>query len=181
MALALAPAPPRVRTTRGRESVQGLALLLVFALLASCGGDPETPEARIGALIDSMEQAVEARAVKQAAGMLHGQYKDDRHPDRSAAIRTLAAYLRRHSSIHLFSLVDSIDVSPDGTAATAVVYVAMSGVAIDSVETLATVRADLYRFDLDLNLGDGDWRILRSRWRRADISVLRRAGAPAAR
>lgn len=152
-------------------------LPLAFVLLAACGGDAAPPEERIGALIDTMEQAVEAGSVEQAAELLHPNYRDDTHPNKPAAMRMLAAYLRRHSGIHLFSVVDSIDLAPDGAGAHAVIYVAMSGVVVDSVETLARLRADLYRFDLELGLLEGDWRILHGRWERADIAILQRGPA----
>ena len=44
----------------GTKGIRRCALLLAFALLAACGGDPAPPEERIGALIDAMEQAIEA-------------------------------------------------------------------------------------------------------------------------
>ena len=164
----------------GTKGIRRCALLLAFALLAACGGDPAPPEERIGALIDAMEQAIEAGSVEQAAELLHPNYRDDTHPNNPAAMSILAAFLRRHSGIHLFSVVDSIDLAPDGACEHAVIYVAMSGVAVDSVETLARLRADLYRFDLDLGLLGGDWRILHGRWQRADIAMLQRGPATSA-
>ena len=164
----------------GTRAVCGFALLVGSALLVSCGGDPAHPEERIGALIDAMEQAVEAGSLEQAAELLHPNYRDDTHPNKLAAMRMLAAYLRRHSGIHLFSMVDTIDLAPGGAGATVVVYVAMSGVAVDSVATLARIRADLYRFDLELGLLEGDWRILHGRWQHADISMLQPGPATSA-
>jgi hypothetical protein len=170
----------RCASAVGSKIVRACALLLASALLVACGGDPASPEERIGALIDAMEQAVEAGSVEQAAELLHPNYRDDIYPNKSAAMRMLAAYLRRHSGIHLFSVVDTIDLAPDGAGANAVIYVAMSGVAVDSVETLARLRADLYRFDVELGLLEGDWRVLHGRWERADIAMLQRGPATSA-
>ena len=164
----------------GSTIVRARALLLASALLASCGGDPASPEERIGALIDAMEQAVETGSVEQAAVLLHPNYRDDIYPNKFAAMRILAAYLRRHSGIHLFSVVDTIDLAPDGAGANSVIYFAMIGVAVDSVETLSRLRADLYRFDVELGLLEGDWRILHGRWERADIAMLQRGPAKSA-
>lgn len=148
---------------------------MLCALLVACGGDPAAPEDRIGLLIDSMEQAVEAGSAEEAAGLLHRQYRDATHPDRAAASRSLAAYLRRHRGIHLITSLTSVDLAPEGGSAQAVVYVAMSGVMVESVDALAGLRADFYRFELDLALNGGDWSILHSRWRRTDVSEWRAA------
>ena len=148
---------------------------MLSALLVACGGDPATPKDRVGSLIDSMEQAVEAGSATDAAGLLHPQYRDATHPDRAAASRSLSNYLRRHRGIHLITSLTSVDVAPDGTSAQAVVYVAMSGVVAGSIDALAGLRADFYRFELDVALNGGDWRILHSRWRRTDVSEWRAA------
>ncbi len=140
---------------------------ILMLLLAACGEPDDTPEEQVRQLIDAMEQAVEAGSVKEAAGLLHSDYSDRWHPDRRAAARSLFGYLRRHDNIHLFTLIRSITVTPSQDAADAVVYVAMSGMPVESVETLLSVKADLYRFDVSLAKLDRDWRVRSARWERA--------------
>ena len=144
-----------------------LALAILMLVLAACGGPDDTPEAQVRQLIDAMEQAVESGSVKDATGLLHSDYSDRWHPDRRAAARSLFGYLRRHDNIHLFTLIKSIVVTPSQDAADAVVYVAMSGTPVDSIEALVSVKADLYRFDVSLATLDGDWRVRSARWERA--------------
>ena len=142
-------------------------LAAVVVLLSACGGPDDTPEARVRQLIGAMEQAVESGSVKSAAELLHADYSDQWHPDRRAASRSLFGYLRRHDNIHLFTLIKSIAMTPAQDAADAVVYVAMSGMPVESVETLMSVKADLYRFDVNLATVDGDWLVRSARWTRA--------------
>lgn len=144
-----------------------VALVILMLALAACGEPEDTPEEQVRQLIDAMEQAVEVGSVKGAAGLLHSDYRDRWHPDRRAAARSLFGYMRRHDNIHLFTLIKSITVKPSQDAADAVVYVAMSGMPVESVETLVSVKADLYRFDVSLATLDGDWRVRTASWERA--------------
>ena len=110
--------------------------------------------------------------MKQAAGYLHPNYQDKSHANKAAALRSLFAYLRRHDAIHLFVRITSIEVAQQQQTAQAVAYVAMAGVPVASVETLVSVEADLYRFELQLEEYDGSWIVRRADWRRADVRAL---------
>lgn len=149
----------------------GVALWLVL-MLSACGGDPVSAEDRVRALIGLMEESVEAGSVRQAADLLHSRYTDQRHRGKPAAMRTLFGVMRRHRDIHLFSLVRSVELTPQQDAATAVVFVAMTGVPVESLQALISLKADLYRFELGLVEEDGEWRILSSRWERVDPRLL---------
>lgn len=150
-----------------RVAFAGLVLTL-----AACGGDQSSSEDRVRALIDAMEQSVEAGSVRKAVGFLHADYTDPRHPSRQAASRTLLGVTQRHRDIHLFTLTQSVELAPQQDSATAVVFVAMTGIPVDSVEALISVKADLYRFELALIEEEGEWRILSSHWQRADPRAL---------
>jgi hypothetical protein len=54
------------------------------------------------------------------------------------------------------------------------VYVAMAGTPIEAPEALVGLRADLYRFDLELaEEPDGEWRVSSAQWRPAAIDDFR--------
>jgi hypothetical protein len=141
-------------------------------LLCACSGDRDAPEDRIRTLIGGLQQSVQDESLKQAAGYLHPNYQDDRHANKAAALRSLFAYLRRHDAIHLFVRISSIDVAPQQQTAQAIAHVAMAGVPVVSVDTLVSIKADLYRFDLQLEELDGSWLIRHANWQRADMGVL---------
>ncbi len=147
-------------------------LLLSLVLLSACGGDPTSPEQQIEHLVDAMEQAVEAGSISDAAEFIDTDYRDARHRSKREAVATLFAYMRRHRQIHLFTVIREVRVDANQTTAATTVYVAMSGRPIESVESLVSVKADLYRFDIELALRDDDWRVTGGKWQRADLSVL---------
>lgn len=123
-------------------------------------------------MIDGMATAVESRSVQQSAEFLDDNYSDERHPSRRAAVQSLLLYLRGHSNIHLFTHIRSITVDAAGDRANAVVMVATAGVPVESVDVLISVKADLYRFDIEAIRIDDVWRIAKARWQRADLSDL---------
>ena len=149
-----------------------LPLWAVLLLLSACGGDPTSPEQQIENLVNAMEQAVEAGSISDAAEFIDTDYRDARHRSKREAVATLFAYMRRHRQIHLFTIIREVRVDAGQTTAAATVYVAMSGRPIESVETIVSVKADLYRFDIELALRDDDWRATSGKWQRADLSVL---------
>lgn len=150
--------------------VAALGVLLIG--LAACGGPAETPQDRVVSLIDAMERAVEAGALKSASALLHVGYSDRWHPDRRAASRSLFGYMHRHSDIHLFTVVREVNVAPGDMAATAVVYVAMSGMPVKSVDSLVSIKADLFRFDVKLLDVDKEWRVKEASWERVALDAF---------
>ena len=152
--------------------MRAAALALSLLALVSCSGDGPSAEDRVRTLIDNMAQSVEAGSVRQMDDFLHPRYSDRLHANRRAAIRTLFGLTRRHRGIHLFTLTKAVDLTSQQDAAKAVVFVAMTGVPVESVEALISLKADLYRFELDLvDEGDG-WRILSGRWERVDPGLI---------
>ena len=74
----------------------------------------------------------------------------------------------RNESLRLFARIQSVSL-PQPDRAQAVVLVAMAGVPIASVQELATLRADLHRFEIDFVLEGKQWRVQRAVWRRAEV------------
>ena len=149
-------------------------ILSVAALLtiAACSSEQDPVEARVRALIGQIEQSIENRSVREVVNFLHADYTDPRHIDRRAAGASLFGLLQRHQTIHLFSLIKTVKPADDQGSAEAVVYVAITGVPVESIDTLISLKADLYRFELDLVDDGGEWRVIRSRWERVDPRIL---------
>lgn len=148
-----------------------LALVLVAALalvLSACGGEEQTPEARIEALIAEGEQAAESRDVPALGALVSDHYQDPRGYDRRTVLRIAQGLFLRNQSIHVLTVVRDLRVA--GDTASVRVLAAMAGRPIESVEALVNVRADLMRFDLELAREDGDWLVRSADWRRAELS-----------
>ena len=155
MILALKPTCFRTRT----------ALLALLLVLAGCT-EPDSPEQRIRQLIAEGELAVEARSLADVRTLISENYLDGGKRTRRDLTRLLAGYFLRHKSIHLLVQINEILVEEPGRAR-AVVYVAMAGRPLDDVSQLSLVRADLYRFELELSEVEGEWRVTGGAWRKA--------------
>ena len=148
-----------------------VAVGFLIALLSGCGQESSTPEQQIRERIDALVEAIEARDKLAVAGFVHAAYADARHRDKRSALGSLLGYMLRHRSIHLFTLVRSIEFIDGDQPARATVFVAMTGVPVNSLETLISLKADLYRFDLQW-LNDDNWQIRSAAWQRAEPAAL---------
>jgi hypothetical protein len=158
-------ADDRARARRRQAVRLGAVASLATAALLCCGGN-ETPEARVRALLTEAEVAAEARDVGRLTEAVSERYADAAGRDRQAVKGLLVYTFMRHQSIHLLARHHEVTISePD--RAEAVVFVAMAGTPIPSVEDLAGLRADLYRFSFALEEEDGAWRVVRADWRPA--------------
>jgi hypothetical protein len=151
------------------ERILSVAALLT---LAACSSEQDPVEARVRALIGQVEHSIENRSVREAVNYLHADYTDPRHIDRRSAGASLFGLVQRHRTIHLFSLIETVKPADDQASAEAVVYVAMTGVPVESIDALISLKADLYRFELGMLEEGGEWRVIRSRWERVDPRVL---------
>jgi len=141
-------------------------------LLAACSTEQSSPEQQVRTLIESVQQSVEEGSVRKAGDLLHEGYSDPRHANRHAAMRTLFGITQRHRGVHLFTVIKTIDLMAQQDSADAVVYVAMTGVPVESMQALVSLKADLYRFDLELVEENGQWLVLSARWERVDPRLL---------
>lgn len=155
-----------VFASRRRRSRSRPLLLTGLLLLGACSDEPESTEDQLRAVVSAVEQAVEEGSVKQAAEYLHPDYRDTRHARKREAVASLFGYLRRHRHVHLFTSVRDIELTPTEESAQIAVLVAMAGVPLQSIETVLSVKAELYRFDLGFTRDGADWLILSSRWER---------------
>lgn len=138
-----------------------------LALLASCGGAPQTPEQQVRALIQQATAAAEERSVSKLRDMISERYTDEQQRDRRAIEQVLRFHFLRNTTIHLLTRVPDITITaPDHALAT--VYVAMAGVPISSVDDLPALRADLHHFELEFTREENGWRLQRATWQRAE-------------
>jgi hypothetical protein len=145
-------------------------LTVCSLLLVGCTDDTTSPDAQLRAAIDALVTAAQAGSAQQVATGLAPDYLDARHPDKRSAVATLHWYLRRHRSINLFTLVRDLQLNEPNMTARSIVMVAMAGVPIASRESLLSINADLYRFEVDWRYQDDRWLVTTSHWQRANIS-----------
>jgi hypothetical protein len=144
-------------------------LLLTAVLLAGCGADPDTPEAQIESLFDRAEHAAEAADVGALRDMVSDAYSDEFGYDRRTVLRLAQLHILQHRSVHLLRQTRELSF-PQPDRAIASVLVAMAGTPLPNRDALAAAHADLYRFDIELALENGDWVVTGAKWRRAQLS-----------
>lgn len=147
-----------------------LALLLSLALLQSCSNGDDSPEDQVRRFIASAVEAGEARSTGDLVDLAHRDYSDERGNNRKRLEGLLRAYFFRHKNIHLFTRIEHIEVLGDNQA-TVSMHVAMAGTAIADVDALASLRARVYRFELQLVREDG-WQLRHASWAPANIGAF---------
>lgn len=151
-------------------TIRPLALLAML-LVGGCGGEPESPEAQVRAVIARAVAAAEAKDVGTLRAMVSDRYSDANGQDKRAIEAMLRLHFLRNESVHLYTRVQSVTV-PQPDRAEASVLVAMAGVPITSEVELPALRADLHRFDIEF-MREGDrWRVQRAAWSRAELGEL---------
>jgi len=132
-----------------------------LAATAGCGA-PETPEARVRAVITAGERAAEARDVGALMKLVAPEFRDADGGDRADLERLLRGYLVMHQSVHLLAKVEQVDF-PYRDYARVELTVGTLGRETAGATTF-DVAADVYHVVLELRLEDDAWRVVRAEW-----------------
>lgn len=143
-----------------------LCSLMILALSAC--SRPSAPEAEIRAFVAEAQTAAEARSVGDLRRLIAEDYSDERGNDRKAIENLLRLQILRQQSIHLFTRIAAIEFSSPDRAVVSVAA-AMAGRPVSGADELINLKADLYRFDLELERRDGAWLAGRAQWQPAQI------------
>lgn len=149
-----------------KQFIQLSYLFLIVILtgwLGACSTET-TPESRIIALIEEGELAAEDRNLGFFRDVIAQDYTDASGLSRDEFLRMLAGYFYKHRSIHLVSRIEDV-VLEDSKTARAVLIVGMAGSPVEGFDQLLTLRADLYRLELEFNMAE-DIQLRYARWER---------------
>ncbi len=143
--------------------------LPLLLLLLGCSGPELSPEERVRELINQGELAAEERGIGFFVDHIADDFEGKDGSGKREIVRILRGHFLRHQAVHLLVKVES--VYSEGERIIALVYAGMAGSPVQGFEQLLSMRAGLYRFDLEFT--DGDEPILISaRWRRADVEEV---------
>jgi hypothetical protein len=148
------------------------ALLICYLFLVQgCSKDDSNPVTEIKSMLAAIEEAAEERSISGVSEYLAANYQDKFHPNSQAVKRSLLGYFHRHRSIYLFSNIKQITLNEAiENRAKATVHVAMTGTQVDSEEALLLLKANVYRFDLELEKQEDQWLVKTSSWRRIKLT-----------
>jgi hypothetical protein len=140
-----------------------LAALSFVVLGAGCGATD--PEAEIRALLAGAELAAESRDTGFFRDLIGTGYRDARGNDREQIVNLVRGLFIANQRVEVVSRIDTVEL--EGTdAARAVVHAGMLSQRAGA-ELLGGVKADLYRFELELVNDGGAWQIIGATWSRA--------------
>ena len=128
---------------------QVLCLVWAFILIQSCSDSTVSPQDEIRAYIKSGVYAAQSRDTDALAERMHGDYSDQKGYNKKQLIGLLRGYFFRHKNIHLFTKIDAIELLTENEAIVRM-HVAMAGSAITDIDALSSLRARIYRFELQL-------------------------------
>jgi len=128
--------------------------------LSGCATDD--PEAALRELVDSAEQAAEARDTGYFRDLIGASFVDNRGNDRGRVIDWLRAYFLANQRIEVVTRLQSIELR-GSDAAEVVVLAGVLGRRQDQ-GLLQGLDGRLYRLELELVSSDGDWQIIGARW-----------------
>jgi len=138
--------------------------------LTSCTDEALTPEDEIKAFIASGKEAAENRSHNDLGYLVSNDYQDQKNLNKKQITALARAYFFRHKNIHLFTKIDTINFK-DNNQAFVVVYVAMAGSAIVDLNTLSSLRARTYRFELLLEKNE-EWLLRQAKWKSAKLNDI---------
>ncbi len=152
---------------------QRVALAALALLLVTCRGEDSSPDAAVRRTLAAIEAAAGAKELSALVEHVSEAYADERGNDRQAVRQIAAFHLLRNQSVHTLTRIRSLSF-PEPGLADVEALVAMAGTAIPDADVLATVRADLYRFDVTLREEEpGTWRVTSASWRPAALDDFR--------
>ncbi len=134
------------------------ALYLAF-VLAGCKGPATDAETEVRQWVAAAELAATEKRRRDLLALISPNYGDSRGNEREDIDKLLRAYFLRQSSITLLTSIDSVATIGEG-AAEVELTVGMAG----QSGGVFGFSADAYRFRLEMQLEDDDWRLVSAMW-----------------
>lgn len=136
-------------------------LFVVLIYLGACSDSVTAPEQEIRAWLEQGQEAVEAKRRRELAAMVSPAYADGRGKDRDDLETMLRIYFLRQNTISLVTSIEDIRVFGD-SAAEVEMTVGMGG----TNDGALGFSASAYRFSLELQRDDDDWKLISAMWGR---------------
>ena len=144
-----------------------IATVLVFSFWLVACGKSKSAEELFGETLVSMEQAIENRDIGAFMSHISDRYEDRQSRNKKDIKRIAQLHVLGNRNLHIYSHVTQMSVTDDRYAEL-IVFVALAGQPIDSVDALKNIRAELMRFRVSFEY-DEDWKATAAQWKRAGI------------
>ena len=142
-----------------------LIIPCITLLVHACSDGTLSREDEIKQYIETGIEAAENRSTRDLAELIDEKYLDEKRLNKTQLTKLVRLYFFRHKNIYLFTKVDEIEFLADNEAIVTL-HVAMAGSVISDASLLASLRAETFKFELELIKQD-EWLLRRASWRRA--------------
>jgi len=133
---------------------------VICVFLTACGGGSATaPEEALRAWVAAAEAAAEDKDRRRLLAMISENYADSRGNDHEQIGNIFRLYFLRQQSIAILTSIDDIEVMGQ-TAAQIGLTVGIAGTDASALG----IRADAYKFELELEHTDDEWQLIGARW-----------------
>ena len=127
-----------------------IVAILTTVLLAACGAK-SSDEEQVRAVIDSVEEAAEARDASDVLEYVADDYADSNGLDKTQLQNFLRGYFLAHPQLELLVNIESLEFPVDGLAQ-----------AVVSVRSLELGVPDAQRLKVEFRRAGGEWRVVRA-------------------
>lgn len=144
-----------------------VVLLALLSLIAACAEPVSEPEQQIRDFLTKIERASRDKDIQALKDVVSASYSDKVGRQQEDLHNLIKLHYFRRRDVFLLTRIETLELTAPGEAKLSVLA-AMAGTPLESEQSLRDVRADLYRFDLELrDEGSGEWRVLSGDWRPA--------------
>lgn len=140
-----------------------LVITIILINAVACSSNPTSPEDKIMAVIDSMEQAIEERKNSNLMVHVYNDYNDHAGHTKSSLRKIATAYMLRSQNINLVINVQSIELIDIETAAVEAT-VLMAGTENNPGGSLPFLKFDNQRISGVFHLFDNEWLLTSLSW-----------------
>jgi len=152
------------------EKIQLISVLCISFCLYACSDNKETREDQVRQYIAAGIKVSENRSHSDFADLIHKDYRDHKGLDKPQLINMVRGYFFRHKNLHLFSKIDDIVFQADNKAFVTL-HIAMAGNVISDASVLESLRARIYKFELQL-IKDDEWLLQQAKWQIASVKDM---------
>jgi len=147
-----------------------LGILCMAFLLQACSGSELSREDEIKQYIEVGVEAAESRNSSDLAKLIDDNYRDQKNLSKKELTKLVRLYFFRHKNIYLFTKLDGIEFLAENEALVTL-HVAMAGSVISDISVLSSLRAKIYKFELELVKQD-EWLLRQAKWQPASMGDM---------
>ena len=152
------------------KKIPVLGVVCIAFFLQACSGSAISKEDEIKQYLETGVEAAENRSSSDLAELIDNNYLDRKGLNKKELTKLARLYFFRHKNIYLFTKLDGIEFLTENEALVTL-HVAMAGSVISDASALSSLRAKIYKFELELVKQD-EWLLRQAKWQPANMADM---------